>query len=564
MSEPVEKPGQRRRLRSLLANRDYRNLLQALAVSALGDWLYAVALSVYIFDRTGSVAWVGAANIARLVPYALFGTLGGAVADRYDRRQVMITADLARAALMLALAVVAASGAPVGLALALAFLTTVASTAFKPALVTLTPAVVGEVDLAAANSLAETIENLALLVGPALGGALLVVAPPSVAIVLNSLTFMASAALVARVRRRGAAVTEERQAPLRERLGQGLRAITGSGDTALLVGLMVAATYVYGQELVLFVAVAEQRLGLGSEGLGWLLAGLGLGGLAAAPLIGRLADTSRPGAVLLAATLALGLPLASLALLRSAPVAVALLAVEGFGGIVFDVLTVTMLQRTVPRDVLGRVFGIMDSGAVTGIVLGTLVATTTVELLGLRWALLVAGATMPLVGLAALPRLRALSRSAERRRQELAGRVELLDRLRIFDGAPRTALESVAAALGVQPVRAGQVVISEGEEADHFYVVGAGDLEVRSAGERGGEPARLRTLSAGDWFGEIGLLERMPRSATVVATSDGTLYRIGGDDFLAAVGAAPTIPGVLRSSVRSGLARTHPSRTPTT
>jgi hypothetical protein len=152
--------------------------------------------------------------------------------------------------------------------------------------------------------------------------------------------------------------------------------------------------------------------------------------------------------------------------------------------------------------------------------------------LGLRWALVVAGGALLAVTFAAVPRLRGLDRRAEATRRELAPRVELLERLGVFDGAPRQQLETMAAALEGRAVPAGAAVVTEGEQADAFYLVRSGGLAVLSAGERGGEPARVNTLGPGDYFGEIGLLERIPRTATVRAETDTLVWRLAGDDFL--------------------------------
>src|SRR4030088_2826787 len=97
--------GERRRatLRSPLAISALRRLLAAMAVSIAGDWLYKVALVVFVFQTTNSAGWVAATTVLRLVPYVLLGGAGGALADRYDRRTVMVASDLVRGALMLAL-----------------------------------------------------------------------------------------------------------------------------------------------------------------------------------------------------------------------------------------------------------------------------------------------------------------------------------------------------------------------------------------------------------------------------------------------------------------------------
>jgi CRP-like cAMP-binding protein/predicted MFS family arabinose efflux permease len=556
----MTKPARRGVVRAAFASRDFRYLAASLTVSQIGDWLYGVALVVYVFDQTASPAWVAASAILRLAPYVVFGAVGGAIADRYDRRAVMIATDLARAACMAGLAAVVVAEAPVWLALLLAAVSATAGTPARPAQAAITPALVPERDLAAANAVVSILEHSALVLGPALGGLLLLLGSPAVAFAVNGGSFLASAVLVVPIRARAAAEPEEEQPPsLARRLADGFTALANSGDAALLVGLVVAASLVYGMEVVLLVLVAEQLLGTGSEGVSMLMAAVGAGGLAAAGLTSRLAEARRPGRTLLLVLLAFSLPLMSLAVIREPALAYAAMAVEGAGNIVFDVLAITMLQRVVRQEVLGRVFGVLDSLAVAGILAGSLLVPVVVAALGLRWALVVAGGTMLACAAAALPRLRGLDRRAEDTRRRLAPKVALLEGLRVFGGAPRQALETLAATMEERAVPAGTVVVAEGEEADAFYVVRSGTLAVLSAGERGGPPARVNTLGPGDYFGEIGLLERIPRTATVQAESDSVVERLAGEDFLGILNQVPSTSGTLLDGVVGRLARTHPS-----
>jgi len=516
----MSKPARRGVVRAAFASRDFRYLAASLTVSQVGDWLYGIALVVFVFDQTGSPAWVAASAILRLAPYVLFGAIGGAIADRYDRRLVMIATDLARAACMLGLAAVVLAEAPVWLALVLAFASATAGTPARPAQGAITPALVPERDLAAANAVVSILEHTALVLGPAIGGLLLVLGSPAVAFAVNGVSFLASAALVMPIRARAAAGPgdeDEQPSSLGRRLTDGFTALARSGDAALLVVLLVAATFVYGMEVVLLVLVSEQLLGTGAEGVSVLTAAVGVGGLAAAGLTSRLAEARRPGRTLLLVLLAFSLPLISLAVIRRPAFAYAVMAVEGAGNIVFDVLAITMLQRVVRSELLGRVFGVVDSLSVAGILAGSLVVPLVVAGVGVRWSLVVAGGTMLVATAVALPRLRGLDRQAEATRRALAPRVALLEGVRVFDGAPRQALETLAANLEERAVPAGTAVVTEGEEADAFYLVRSGNLAVLSAGERGGPLARVNTLGPGDYFGEIGLLERIPRTATVQA-----------------------------------------------
>src|SRR4051812_13960804 len=117
----------------------FRLLLSSLAVSSLGDWLYNVALLAFVYDRTGSPTWLALTTAVRVLPIVVAGPLGGVLADRYDRRRLIIVSDLLRAALMVALAAVVVLGLPVLLAPLVAGAATLASTVHAPAVAASTP-----------------------------------------------------------------------------------------------------------------------------------------------------------------------------------------------------------------------------------------------------------------------------------------------------------------------------------------------------------------------------------------------------------------------------------------
>jgi MFS family permease len=554
--------GERRGLRAALAHRDFRLLLASLATSGIGDWFYNVALIVYILEETRSPGWLAAASIGRLAPYVLFGSFGGIIADRYDRRKVMAAADLARAGFMVALALVVISGAHVLLAVALAFLSTAAGTPFFPAVAAVTPSVVDERSLAPANALITTVDSVAIAVGPALGGLLLAVAAsPTVAFLLNAVTFVASALLLVRLSS-PPRVREEEDVdvvPMRRQLAQGVTAITSSTSIMLLIGLIVAASFTYGQEGILYPLVSENLLGTGSEGVGFLFAAIGVGGVLAAGLANRAVEHPRPALVVTAGSVLSAAPFVVLPFNRSPLVAYVLVAVEGGAFIFVDVLATTLMQRSVPQQVMARVFGILDSVAVLATVLGALFAPLVLEALGLKTSLLLAGGILVGLSLACAPKLFAIDHATARRRQELAPLVEFLSRLDIFDGMPRQSLEALAATTSEEAVVSGHVLIREGEEPDDFFVIRSGTMEVLSTGETGTKVTKVRDLGPGDYAGEIGLIERIPRTATVRATSDAAVLRIGGKDFLDAVAGAPAVSSALSAGMAGRLARTHPS-----
>ena len=546
-------------MRVALAPGDFRRLAVALTVSQAGDWLYNVGLLVYIFERTHSPTWVAAGTIVRLLPIVLLAPLGGALADRYDRRKVMISSDLARAASMFALAVVASTSVTPALALALAFLSTLAGTPYRPAVAKTTPAVVPEKDLASANAAISAIANIAIIVGPAIGGLLLAVGPPSVGFAVNGVSFILGAAVVARI----ASLGQEKSPAvssggMKAQLVEGGRALGASG-AIFIIAFVLAAEFVYGEMTVLLVLASERKLGTGAEGYGYLLAALGLGGVLIVGITGRLADRPRPGPPLAIGVIAACVPLSAIAFVAYPLLAFAIMVVAGGGAIITDVLSVTLLQRALSQDVLGRVFGIYDSLDVGSILAGALVAPILVSLFGLDTALIIAGAVVPVLPLLGLPAIRRLEGVAARRQAELAPTVDVLSRSGIFEDAPRASLELLAGRATTLDVAPGTVVIKQGEPALHLFVVISGHLDVEFAADPGVEPVTVNTLTDGDYFGEIGLLRHIPRTATVRAVTACKLLRIDGEDFLEVINQAPSMSGTLVRGISGRLARTHPS-----
>jgi predicted MFS family arabinose efflux permease len=550
-------------IRGALAHRDFRLLLGGQAISNTGDWLYNVALVVYVLEVTGSGAWVAATNVVRFLPYVLFGTLGGVIADRYDRKKVMIVADLARAGIMSGLTLVAASDGSAVWAIALATASTTFSSAYLPSIRAATPTLVGEDDLAAANTLTSTIENAALALGPAVGGVLLLLGSPTAAFGVNAASFVVSAAFTASIRTSlvPKVAGDEAPTPFGERLRAGFRAIRSSSTVQVLLALSIGFTIFYGQEIVLYALASGELFEIGDDGLAFLWAAIGAGGIAAAGITSRIAARPRQAAILGFVSVLSAVPIALLAFVHAPALVYPLVAIEGATVIVGDVIFMTMMQRAVSSEVLGRVFGIMDSLMVLGILLGTVLAPVLVELAGLEVAMVAAGGLVVLITAVAWPRARAVDREAAARAVELAERVALFERTEMFEGGSRTALEALAASAARKEIAAGTVVVREGDPADDLFVIESGRALVTALGRRSAEDS-LDELGTADHFGEIGVIERRPRTATVTAASDCIVYRIGGDDFLRAVGETPRMSGRLLSTVATRLARTHPELVP--
>ncbi len=545
---------------NVLAKRDVRLLFAGLTVSATGSWAYNVGLLAFVYGRTHSLAWVGAAGFVRFVPALLLSAYAGVVAERLERVRLMARADLLCAAWQSGLAVVALSGGPVALALAFSALSAATSVVYSPSVSATIPSLVGEADLVAANALNATIDNLTVISGPAVGALLLLAGSPSVVFIVNAASFLISAALVSRIAHRQPPVdvTEGGSAGILSQMAVGVRAILGGRSARALVAFSVLASFVYGTDTVLFVGVSAHRLGTGATGFGYLLAGLGVGGVLMAPVVDRLASRPRLAHIILAGMALYALPTALLTVVRSPELAVVIQVVRGGATLVVDVLAITALQRSVPKDQLARVFGVFFAFVLVAITLGTVITPAVVGALGLNGGLLVMAGAPALLALGGLPSLLAVDAMTAAASAALAPRVALLEQLGIFAVARRPLLERLASAAEDREFAAGTAIITEGEDADYLYVLVEGDVEVTASGEGGGAPRAIRTMHAPTYFGEIGILERIPRTANVIALRDCRCALIDGATLLDAINSV-SASASLTELASSRLALTHPS-----
>jgi hypothetical protein len=327
----------------------------------------------------------------------------------------------------------------------------------------------------------------------------------------------------------------------------GMRTVWRVPEVRLLVLLFGAQCVVAGTLEVFTAVVALEVLDLGDAGVGLLTALLGAGGvLGAAAAIAFSTDRRLPVGVLVGLVL-WGLPLAVLGLAPLLLVALAAFAVVGAANTVMDVTGETLLQRTTPEAVLGRVFGVLETMAIAGMVAGAATAPVLVSLLGAEAALVVAGLALPAVAALSWPALARLRGAAAP-----AG----LDRLRAepsFALLPAPVLEGLARRLVVVEARAGDLVIAQGDVGDRWYVVDAGELEVLV------DDRLVRTIGPGDAFGEIALLRDVPRTATVRALGDARLLALDREDFLSAVAGDGPVRSALDGVVRSRLGRAAPA-----
>jgi len=535
-----------RAYRDVLAVPGARALIGASAASQIGDWLYNAALLGYVFSATRSAGWVGAATISRLLPYVLLGPFGGAVADRYPRRTVLLAGDALRLLLMAVIAATVANAGPVVLVIGFTALASAAGCAEKPAAMALLPRLVGETRLGPANALLHTVQDLGVLIGPAIGAILLAAAPAWIAFAANGATFAISALLISTMRP-DAAPAGGRISGVAQLAG-GLRTVRTTAFALWLIVVVAMVEFIYGAQTVQLVVYAKQSLGLGSGGYGVLLTAVGAGGLVSAAVNGRLATSRRVSLIVIATgSLACATELAY-AGIHVLTIALVVTVIGNIGLVSCEVVGETALARIAPREALGRVIGIFDAVTVAAMVAGAVLAPVLVAVTSLRASLLILGGAALAITLLCRLGLRGLDALNAQRADALASRVKVLAGLPVTVGVPQIVLEQLASAAQFCPLPPGVDVVVQGAPAHAFYAIVDGRVVVHRDGKA------VVHLGAGDSFGERGLLDHAPRNATVTTEMDTTLLRVEGRVLLDALEAAPSLrPALDLSSTAPGV-----------
>lgn len=521
-------------------------LLAGEFISGIGDWLYLVAVLVVVYAESNSPVLLGIVGAARILPYVLLSVPAGIVADRFDRRMVLLVTDVARGILMLALVAVVVLDAPTIVIVAISILAACFSTFFGPAIAALLPTLVDERDLGIANSAWATLDNVAFIVGPALAGILLATGGLEIAFLLNAVSF----AIVAVVLWRLPIPKQPEPAGELESTADAPKA----GWRALvrpLAGPFVldSTTSLVGGGLgVLTVIIAIDVLRAGEAGTGYLNAAVGVGGVIAGIAGGALL-ARRLSVPLLIGGAAGGAGLAWLALTGDLVTAMLAIGIAVAGMLLLDVVNTTLIQRTVPDELRGRAMGALQTSSSVLYSLGSLAMPLLADVVGVAPVLIGSGAVM--AGGTALAL--ALTESQPRPQPVDAVRLRLLDHP-IFAGMPAARLEVAARQLVAVPIEEGEAVVREGERADRFYVIDSGTVRVSQTGPNG-EAVVIRDLGPGDVFGEIGLLRGVPRTATVTTTSATVLYALDAAAFGDLVGSGPGLSTRLLDLYRGALSR---------
>jgi MFS family permease len=512
----------------LRGNRNLQLLFGGQVVSTFGDWLYVLALGILAYEITSSATVVAVLTFARLLPYAVLLPFSGILADRGNRKVLMISADLGRGACMFGLLFAGTEGT-LWIAYPLVFLATVFSSLFKPAMNSVLPALVGDEErLGEANGIWAQMDSVSFVLGPALGGVLALLGAPELAFVINGATFLVSAATLLFIRippRKTAEPAEgdEEEGWLSETLA-GFRFLFRENDGVLaaLTVAFVGLTFTGGGIWTLILVLSDEAFGLGTEGSGFLNSAYGAGGILGGLAAGYLASKIRLGPALIWSTAATSVVFLFLGITPAGVLPFVILFVVGVLDIMVDVNGMTIIQTGTPEGLLGRVFGAFDGVLILAMLMGALIVGPLIELLGARTTTVVFGVVGLLIFLACLPRLRKM--------ESVLGVRMFVRKVPVLSGLSHAVLEDLASRMTLEKVPDGTAVVSQGEVGDRLYIVKDGEAEVVARGEDG-EEKELARLSKNDYFGEIALLRDVPRTATVRTHGVMELYSLQRKDF---------------------------------
>ena len=520
-------------------NPDLRRAQLSFLGAWTAEWAFTVGLGIVAY-RDGGAAAVGLVGLLRMVPSALLAPLLSPLADKGRREHVLVLVSVLRGVATGAAALVVGTGGPTPIVYALAVLSTIAATLYRPAHSALLPSLCNTgYELASANVVRGLLDSLATLVGPLLAAVLLGSAGVTGVFAVAAAASLWAAALLLRLRYDAPPRPASSGEPALVRAAvEGVRAVTRDRSLGMIMVLAAAQSFTRGALTVLTVVVAIDLLGTGEPGVGVLSAAIGVGAVLGSLAASLLTDTRSLGGWFALGIALYGLPVTLVGVFPQELAAWVLLAFVGVGNALIDLGGFTLLARLAPDEVLARVFGVLESVVAMFIGIGALVASILVEQLGVRPALVTIGLLCPVLAAASWRALRGMDRTVNVRDGDIA----LLQAVSMLKALPLPAIERLARGLEPVTVPSGEVVFEQGDMGDHYYVIETGRAVVL------GDGREIATLGPGEGFGEIALLRRSRRTAGVRAVSELRLQALRSDQFL------PLVLGFTPSALEAGAA----------
>jgi MFS family permease len=502
------------------------------------EWAFTVGIGIVAY-RDGGATAVGLVGLLRMAPSAIFAPLLSPLADKGRRERVLVVVSVMRSVITGAAAAVVGMGGPTQMVYVLAVLSTIAATLYRPAHSALLPSLCQTgYELASANVVRGLLDAAATLVGPLVAALLLELTGVTVVFAVAAGASLWAAALLLRLNYDAPPrPSAPRESNLTGSALEGIRVVGRNRNLSLIMGLAAAQSFTRGALTVLTVVVAIELLGTGESGVGVLTAAIGAGAVVGAFASSLLVGTRRLGAWFAVGVALWGLPVTLIGVFPQQVAALALLACVGVGNSLIDLAGFTLLARLAADEVLARVFGVLESLVALSIGVGALVASLVVDGAGVRPALVTVGLLCPVLAVVSWHRLRGMDQSIGVRDDD----IDLLHAVAMLNVLPLPAIEQLARGLEPVHVGVGDVVFHQGDVGERYFVIESGEAAVI------GDGRLVATLGPGLGFGEIALLRRVPRTATVRATSELQMKALRSDHFL------PVVLGYTPSAREAGV-----------
>ncbi|HEV2527796.1 MAG TPA: MFS transporter [Thermomicrobiales bacterium] len=385
----AESPG-RRAAFHVLRHRDYRVLLIATSISALGSRFQFLAVTWWVYELTGSEALLGLIGLARFIPILLFGLFGGVLADRYDRRRTLIVTQFGLMATSSTLAILAWGGdVTIPLIFLLTALTAVIDCVAQPARSALIPLLVPKAEMPDAMTVNIMVGQTASIVGPALAGFVIAAFGTAMAFTLDAIGFVFAIAALLTITT-SAAVTVK---PTGNTLAAAIEGLGFLRRSPILLSVMSVdffATF-FGATTALLPVLAVARFDMEADGYGLLGSSIAVGALLGSMVVSVLPSIERPGRGVLIAVGLFGVAIIGLGLSPALWVAMIFLALSGATDAVSMALRHTVRNVVTPDALRGRISAAHSTFASGGPQLGDARAGAMAALIGVGPALVIGG-----------------------------------------------------------------------------------------------------------------------------------------------------------------------------
>lgn len=384
---PVPAGGLRQAL-SALKIRDFRLIWFAAFVSTSGTWMQTIAQAWVVLELTGSAFWLGVDAFLATLPMILFSLFGGVLADRLDRRHIMIASQILQMLPAIVLAVLLATGtAEVWHILVLSFWTGSVQALAGPAYQAILPSLVGPEHVQNAVALNSLQFNLARMVGPVLAGLALASLGAVWCFALNAVSFLPVIAAVLMITGLLPVQRKQRRS-VGEEMKEGIRFVIHDSAAGELT-LLAFATAFLGMPLVtLLPVVARDVFGLGADGYGWMMTASGAGSVAGAVMVAAFGNLRYKARVAIGCQAVFAAAMIVFALSNSVILSGAVLVITGASMLGVATLISSLVQLVATNENRGRVMSIFMMAFRGGMPLGNLAAGWLAESRGVRFALI--------------------------------------------------------------------------------------------------------------------------------------------------------------------------------